>query len=161
MPVTYLDHEISQLLIERKPVPADWNSRVRLRPKRGHHERGLTLRGEAGSEFLLILRQNKVNQLDFSIILAVRVPRSNHLFRIRRYNGKSHEHTNRIEQVTFYDFHIHIATQRYQDLGTREDAFAEPTDRHADFHGALRCLISDSNFDVPQNKQGELAFGSD
>ena len=161
MPVTYLDQEVERLLRERKPVPADWNSRVRLRPKRGHHERDLTLRGEEGSEFLLILRQNKVNQLDFSIILAVRVPRSNHLFRIRRYNGKSHEHTNRIEQVTFYDFHIHSATQRYQDLGTREDAFAEPTDRYADFHGALRCLISDSNLEVPQDTQAELAFGSD
>ena len=96
MPVTYLDQEVGRLLRERKPVPADWNSRVRLRPKRGHHEGDLTLRGDVGSEFRLILRQNKFNQLDFSIILAVRVPRSNHLFRIRRYNGKSHEHTNHV-----------------------------------------------------------------
>ena len=161
MPVTYLDQEVERLLRERKRVSSDWSSRVRLRPKRGHRERDLTVSGDEGSEFRLILRQSELNPFNFSIILAVRVPQSNQLFRIRRYNGKSHEHTNRIEQVTFYDFHIHIATQRYQDLGTREDAFAEPTDRYADFHGALRCVISDSNLEVPQDTQGELAFGSD
>ena len=114
----------------------------------------------SGIEFLLILRQNKVNQLDFSIILAVRVPRSNHLFRIRRYNGKSHQHTNHIEQVTFYDFHIHIATQRYQELGTREDVYAKPNGRYADFRGALRCLIGDTNLDIPPDPQGEFLFQS-
>ena len=62
-------------------------------------------------------------------------------------------------RITFYDFHIHIATQRYQDLGTREDAFAEPTDHYADFHGALRCLISHSNLEVPQDTQGEFSLG--
>ena len=46
MPVTYLDQEVERLLRERKRVPADW---LRLRPKRGHHERDLTLRGDAGS----------------------------------------------------------------------------------------------------------------
>ena len=123
-----------------------------------HQERDLTLSGDAGSEFRLILRQNEVNPFDFSIILAVRVPRSNHLFRIRRYNGKSHEHTNHIEQVTFYDFHIHIATQRYQELGTREDAYAEPTGPYADFRGALRCLIGDTNLDIPPDPQANSCF---
>ena len=160
MPVTYSDQAVERLLRERKRVPFDWSSRFRLRPKRGHQERDLTLSGDAGSEFRLILRQNEVNPFDFSIILAVRVPRSNHLFRIRRYNGRSHEHTNHIEQVTFYDFHIHIATQRYQELGTREDAYAEPTGRYADFRGALRCLIGDTNLDIPPEPQGEFLFES-
>ena len=69
-----------------------------------------------------MLRQNKINRLDFSVILAVRVPQSNLLFRLRRYNGKSHEHTNHIEGDTFYDYHIHMATERYQEIGTRKDA---------------------------------------
>lgn len=92
----------------------------------------------------------------FSIILAIAVPRSNQLFRLRRYNGKSHEHTNHIEGDTFYDFHIHKATERYQEIGTREDAYAEPTGRYGDFHGALRCLIRDANFDVPSNAQRDF-----
>ena len=156
MAVTYLDHEIESLVREDKLVPADWRNMVRLRPKRGHDERHIDIAGDAGSEFRLILRQNRLNQLDFSVILAVRVPRSNQLFRLRRYNGRSHEHTNQIESVTFHDFHIHFATERYQELGAREDAYAEPTDRFGDFRGALQCLAVDANLKVPPEPQGDL-----
>jgi hypothetical protein len=156
MAATYSDQEIAALIQERKPLPADWRNRVRLRPKRGHEERDLELTGDGGGEFRMILRQNRINRLDFSLILAVRVPQSNQLFRLRRYNGKSHEHTNHIEDQTFYDFHIHMATERYQEIGTREDAYAEPTDRYGDFHGALRCLIDDANLEVPPEAQGQL-----
>jgi len=55
--------------------------------------------------------------LDFSIILAYCPEASNQLFRLRRYNGKSHEHTNTIEADKFYNYHIHTATERYQELG--------------------------------------------
>lgn len=153
---TYSDQEIAALVQERKPLPGDWRKRIRLRPKRGHDERDLALTGDAGSEFRLILRQNKLNPLDFSIILAVRVPQSNQIFRLRRYNGKSHEHTNHIEDETIYGFHIHMATERYQEIGTREDAYAELTDRYGDFHGALRCLIAHSNIEVPPDEQDRL-----
>lgn len=153
---TYSDAEIAALVQERKPLPADWRNRIQLRAKRGHNERELDVSGVAGSEFRLILRQNKINALDFSIILAVNVQGSNQVFRLRRYNGKSHEHTNHIEGNTFYAFHIHLATERYQELGTREDAYAEPTDRFGDFHAALRCLVVDAGFDVPPEAQGQL-----
>ena len=153
---TYSDAEIAVLLRERKPLPTDWRSRMRLRPKRGHSERDIDVTGDGENEFRLILRQNTINRLDFSIILAVAVPKSNQLFRLRRYNGKSHEHTNHIEGDTFYDFHIHEATERYQEMGTREDAYAEPTDRYGDFHEALRCLIKDANLDIPPAAQASL-----
>ena len=159
MAVTYTDGEIALLLQERKPLPPDWQRRIHLRPKRGHNEQQLQLTGDQGSEFHLILRQNKINPLDFSIILAVRVPQSNKLFRLRRHNGKSHEHTNHIEATTFYDFHIHIATERYQEIGAREDAYAEPTDRYGDFHGALHCLIEDTSLYAPPEKQRSLFEG--
>jgi hypothetical protein len=160
MAATYSDQEITRLLQERKPLPADWRNRVQLRPKRGHDERDLDLMGDAGSEFRLILRRNKINPLDFSIVLAVRAPQSNLLFRLRRYNGKSHEHTNHIEGETFYDFHIHMATERYQEIGTREDAFAKPTDRYGDFQAALQCLIQDAGVDVPPEAQRRLFEGA-
>lgn len=152
----YSDQEIEALLRERKPLPDNWRDQVRLRPKRGHQERDLEIIGNAGNQFRLILRQNRINPLDFSIILAVRVPQSNQLFRLRRYNGRSHEHTNHIEDETFYDFHIHVATERYQEFGTREDAYAEATDRYGDFHGALRCLLADAGLVVPPTVQGDL-----
>lgn len=156
MAVTYSDQEIVALFQERKPLPVDWRSTTRLRPKRGHNERDLDLVGDAGNEFRLILRQSKLNVLDFSLILAVRVLHSNQFFRLRRYNGKSHEHTNHIEDETIYGFHIHTATERYQEIGTREDAYAEPIGRYGDFHGALRCLIDDSSLEVPPEDQHTL-----
>lgn len=160
MAARFTDPEIAALVAEAKPVPHDWRYSVQLRPKRGHRERDLDLSGAAGNAFSLILRQNSINVLDFSLILTVRVPGSNQLFRLRRYNGKSHWHTNRIEGNTFYDFHIHMATERYQERGTREDAYAEPTVRYADFHAALQCLLTDTNIVMPPDPQGTL-FGED
>ena len=97
MAAAYSDSEIAALIREPKPLPDDWNTRTTLRPKRGHHERHLDVIGESGTEFRLILRQNTINRLDFSIILAVLVPQSSQVFRLCRYNGRSHEHTNHIE----------------------------------------------------------------
>lgn len=158
MSITYSDQEIALLVGERKPLPADWRKQTIPKPKRGHKEQHLDITGEVENEFRIILRQNSVNMLDFSIILAVRVPKSSLLFRLRRYNGKSHQHTNHIEKVTFHDFHIHSATERYQEFGTREDAYAEPTDRYDDFGSALDCLMEDANFRAPHEPQKDL-FG--
>ncbi len=159
MAITYSEPDIVAFVQEPKPLSADWENRIKLRPKLGHNERHLDLTGDDGNQFRLILRQNMINKLDFSVILAVRVPQSNQFFRLRRYNGKSHEHTNHIEEVTFYDFHIHFATTRYQELGTREDAFAQPTERYVDFRGAFNCLIDDANFVMPTKLQAELSLG--
>lgn len=137
-------------------MPADWRRRVRLKPKHGHDEQQVDLTGDAGNEFRLILRQSQKNPLGFSIILVVSVPYSSQLFRLRRCNGRSHVHENKIEGAEFYDFHIHMATERYQDAGTREDAYAEPTDRYDDFHGALRCMMDDANIKAPPETQGDL-----
>ena len=156
MAVIYSDREIESLVRERKPLPSNWRTRTRLQARRGNSERHLELTGDAGSEFRLILKQNTINQFNFSIILAVRVPQSHQLFRLRRCNGRSHEHTNHIEGVTSYDFHMHFATERYQALGAREDTYAEPTDRYGDFHGALQCMFRDMNFEVPDDPQGHL-----
>ena len=156
MAARFTDSEIQQLLAERKPLPEEYRKRLKLREKRGHREAELAIAGSGGTDFRLIARQNNLNALDFSVILAACPPGSNQLFRLRRHNGKSHEHTNQIEQITFYDFHIHMATERYQELGTREDAFAEVTDRYGDYESALRCLVEDCGFEVPPNPQIDL-----
>lgn len=119
MAVTYTDAEIARLLAEEKPLPADWQQRFRLSSKLGHDERELIVAGRAGSQFRVIFRKSRSNSLDFSVILGVDIPLSNRLFRLRRYNGKSHEHTNQIEGDSFYDFHIPMATERYQLRGGR------------------------------------------
>lgn len=156
MGARFSDEEIASLLNERKPLPPDYRSRIQLKDKRGHKERELDVTGVNGNQFRLVLRQNNFNQFDFSVILAVCPPNTNRVFRLRRYNGKSHEHTNNIEGSTFYDFHIHTATERYQEQGAQEDTYAEPTDSFSDFHGALARMFADCGFDIPQDRQLEL-----
>lgn len=148
MAVRYTDDEISSMLTERKPLPADWQTRIRLLSKSTHQERHLDVRGEHERVFRLILRKSLRDPMDFSVILAVREGASNRFFRLRRYNGK-HQHSNSIESETFRDFHIHIATERYQRIGAREDHYARPTDRYGDYDKALKCLMKDANFEPP------------
>jgi hypothetical protein len=160
MPVRLTDVEMARLVAERKVLPDDYRRRLQARAKRGHKEQELDVRGTEGSEFRLILRQSMRNALDFSVILAYLPPRTNQIFRLRRYNGKSHEHTNVIEGETFYDFHIHVATERYQGLGMREDSFAEVTERFGDYDGAIRAVLTDCGFQAPLGEQGVL-FGEE
>jgi hypothetical protein len=150
------DAEIAALIAESKPLPDDYQSRIQTRPKRGHRERELDIDGANGSKFRLILRQSSFNSLDFSVILAWVPPQSSTHYRLCRYNGKSHEHSNTLDTQRFYDFHVHHATERYQQSGLREDSFAEPTTRYQDFRGALRCLIQDCGFQLPANQQPNL-----
>lgn len=156
MAINLTDTEIAALLAETKVLPDDYRGRMQTRPKRGHREREVEMNGANGSAFRLILRQSSFNPLDFSVILAWVPPQSTTSFRLCRYNGKSHEHTNTLESERFYDFHIHRATERYQQSGLREDSFAEPTDRYQDFAGALRTMIQDCEFRLPPHDQPEL-----
>ena len=158
MAARFSDQEITDLIYERKPLARDLLSSVQFKPKLGHKEYGLDVKGDRGSNFRLILRESNSNQLDFSVILGVLPTNTNQLFRLRRYNGRSHEHRNAIEGERFYDFHIHTATGRYQDFGAREDWYAEPTDRFGNIHTALQCMISDCNFDVPENPEPSLPW---
>ncbi len=156
MAVSLTDTEIAALIAEVKSLPDDYPQRIQTRPKRGHRERELDVLGENGSTFRVILRQSSFNPLDFSVILAWLPPQSTSAFRLCRYNGRSHEHSNTLEAQRFYDFHVHRATERYQRSGLREDSFAEPTIRYQDFAGALRCLIQDCGFRMPANHQSGL-----
>ena len=141
---------------ESKRLPAGFREAIRFRQKGASDEYDAALTGESGTTFQVRLRRSRVNQLDFSVILAVCPPGSNAVFRLRRYNGKSHEHTNRIERRRFLDFHIHQATERYQRLGQKEDGYAEPTDRYAELWGAWDCLLADCAFETDEGPQGRL-----
>lgn len=156
MAAKYSDQEIEMFINERKSLPDDYKSKIKLKEKRGHKEQELNVEGENGNKFRLILRQGNINPMDFSIILVLCPPDTTQSFRLRRYNGKSHEHTNSIEGNTFYNFHIHMATERYQELGTREDTYAEPVDSFDEFQSALSSMLNDCGFDVPQEPQQAL-----
>jgi hypothetical protein len=129
---------------------------LQLKDKRGHREREFDVAGARGSRFRVLLRQSASNVLDFSVILLFLPKGTNLAFRLRRYNGKSHEHGNRIERDKFYAFHVHTATERYQDVGMSEDSYAEPTDRFCDLGSAIECLRRDCAFLVEGGQQPGL-----
>jgi hypothetical protein len=66
------------------------------------------------------------------------------------------QHLINIIEKTFYDFHIHQATTRYQESGSNEDSYAEPTDLFSDFNQALSCMLKDCGIQVPVEPQGRL-----
>ena len=150
------DQQIAGLLAERKVLPADFRLRLQMKAKRGHREQDLDVVGDGGNRFRLILRQSLFDPVSFSVILGLCIPKTNVIFRLRRYNGKSHPHTNPLERQNFYAFHIHTATERYQKVGFDEEVYAEPTDRFSDFHGAIQCMLDDCGFDASADPQTAL-----
>ncbi len=154
MSITYTDEQIETLIREPKQLPKDYRAHLALREKRGHREQNYVLRGQEENEFQIILRQSRSNPLNFSVILAVIVPGTNRVFRLRRYNSRTHAHSNHLEKHKFaYLCHIHQATARYQEAGSDEESFAESTDRFSDLDGALDCMLKDCGFILPEGDQ--------
>ncbi len=156
MTIRYTDQEIGELIQERKSLPTDWRNQFVTRIRRSNEERHLDLIGDMGNKFRIIIRQNQFNESSFSVILGVHDPLLNQLFRLRRYNGNDHIHTNEIEKVKVQGFHIHFATARYQRRGLREDDYAEATNRYKNVNGAFECLIADANLEDISEIKNEL-----
>jgi hypothetical protein len=144
------DSEVYALIIEAKAIPDGLCPLTRQIERNHHRRREFEVTGGAGSSFVLSTRQSTLNTLDFSVILGYKMPGINTIFRLRRYNGKSHYHTNAIEGNGFRDFHKHTATERYQKRGgLKEDHFAEIDKRYWDLESAVRCLLEDCGFQSP------------
>ena len=157
MNIDYTDSEIQALIAEEKVLPTGFfHTLINLKPVNKHVESKLSIVGSNGNHFVVILRKNRINSLDLSVILSVEKPNSNQVFILRRYNGKSHPHTNRIEGNRFYNFHIHEATERYQLRGMNPEGYAYETDRYNNFEEAILCLLSDCGFKKPDSDQPEL-----
>jgi hypothetical protein len=150
MDIKYTDQQIAELINERKVLPDDW--RIQL-----DKNDSLYIIGERGNRFRIITNLNKKYPSDFSVILAVVNPKKGADFRIRRYNGMhKRPHNNKIEKQKIYGYHIHSATERYQERGYDEEAYAEKTDRYNNLKGALHCLIQDANFELPAQLELKL-----
>lgn len=165
MPRTLTDDEIDSLVAESKPLPKHWTTRLRPHTKsnRQHAERDLEIQGEAENKFRIIMRQNAINPLDFSIILTFK-DKDGSEFVLRRYNGKhASQHTNRLEKArrepnsSFRNtFHIHKATQRYQEEGLPIDGYAEKTTDYASFDTALQAFVRSNGIVLPEDDQLSL-----
>lgn len=165
MPRVLTDQEIEDLIREPKPLPANWQTRLRPRPKTRYQydERQLEVVSEAGRHFRIIARRNRQNQLDFSIILFFEDADGSE-YNLIRYNGKhSSRHTNRWEKYRGLpssrfdpDFHIHRATERYQRDGYAIDGYAEVTGAYGDFGSAMEAFLDACGFQRADSSQQRL-----
>ncbi len=153
MVIKFSDNQIDALIKEPKSLVDNFRDLKILKSRKGHKENEIKINGQNNNQFKIVLLQSSINPLDFSIILGVYSAQSNQLFRLRRYNGKSHEHSNKIEKIKFFSFHIHTATERYQKIGAKEDTFAETTSRYSDFNSAVDCLVEDCGIIKPDDSQ--------
>ncbi len=158
MPRVLTDAEIEGLLAERKTLPPNWQSRLAVRPKadQTHTQRELDVLGDQGRAFRLILRQNTLNPLDFSLVLVFVDADRTH-YRLIRFNGRHpSQHTNKWEKArnlpnsAFRNrFHVHRATERYQNEGLETDGYAEVTDEYDSFESALRLFVRSNGLIAP------------
>jgi len=103
----------------------------------GHRQQSYTAESEDGGVYLIYLRQNDDDPMDFSCGVALILP-SKRPMSLIRYNGPSHRHGD-----IAYRSHIHRATAHALLEGKRADSFAEKTDRYDTLDAAFRCLIHD------------------
>lgn len=147
--IKYTEKQIEQLILEPKKPLSD-KIKPRLKSKGAHEEQDIDLIGHSGNRFRLMVRKSKINPLDFSVILAYCPSETSKDFRLCRYNGR-HQHTNKIERTSLLDYHIHKATERYQEIGAKEEAYAETTDRYSDSDTALNCILKDCYISLSNN----------
>ena len=55
-----------------------------------------------------------------------------------------------------YVHNICLATEQYQDLGTREDAYAGPPTATTIFQGGVKCLIDEAKIALLRSTQLDL-----
>ena len=149
---TITDDEIEEYLQERNVLP---QYRINLREVKGHYRARFSITGDKGHRFKVDIRQNKRNPLDFSVILSIFI--QNNPFILKRYNGNHPSpHFNKIEKEKITGFHIHEATQRYQEKGFYAECYAKPTQRYNDWKTALEIMFSDNNITKLDENQAQL-----
>lgn len=148
MGYTISDEKIKKLIDDVKPIThkVTRNIQFKNRSDRKHQMWEHTLRSKSGNVFHIKIRQNIVNKLDFSVILMYE-DYDKTLYILKRYNGK-HTHKNQIEKNKFRDFHIHTATERYQEKGYDIEGYAEVTNEFSDWRGAINKMLKDCNFEL-------------
>lgn len=154
------DSTIAQLLTMPKVVA---NPGARWKDQKGSKQRTYRVESSSGDHhFTLFLRQNLRIRENFSCGLYY-LHASGEKVTLTRYNGCDHPHYNPVEGSGFRgECHIHRATERYMELGRKEEHFAEPTRRYMDLGGALRALLEDCNISgipLPEPPADEQQLG--
>lgn len=136
--------EIEALIKEKKTLKTELSPS--FKKGRSSQRFEYVLEGEEGNKFKIVIRVSNFNPSDFSVILCAKI--GGKWFRLRRYNGDSHIHTNKLENEKVSGCHIHYATQRYQENGFREENYAKSTEKYSDWKRALSVMLKETNFQM-------------
>ncbi len=153
----FTDEQIAALLSEGKPYERSKLSTSHMASVEAYYRSSIEIRGVSGTRFVVFLRRSILDRFNFSAILGVKPEGQSEPFLLRRYNGRSHPHSNPIEGDTFFDYHIHTATERYQRMGRKPEMYAVPTDRYQNLEAAVLCMIEDCGF-VSDDDGSELTL---
>lgn len=136
----YTEADIARLRSMPKRVSnpgAQWSEKPRARPSHRQRNYQAVGRQDETARFSVYLRQNLIDDNDFSCGIAY-LPPGGAALTLARYNGPSHVHGD-----IAYRPHIHRATENAIAAGRKPESDAEETDRYRTLEGALACLIGD------------------
>lgn len=144
MPSILGDIRINQLIKERKSIPRS-PSKFKRKIVGGHYRLGTSIISLSGEKYYLYCNESIDDPAEFSVGLGYEKRDVNKLFLLHRYNAPDYPgHENPIEEEIIDGFHIHIATERYQKFGKKqEEKYATATTRFNDSESALACLLTD------------------
>ncbi len=163
--VRLTDQQISELIAEIKQLPSGFRQTLlqKMKEKGVHRQSEVRVDGRQGHVFYITVRQSILNPLDFSVILSCELQEKPDVsrektgrFHLRRYNGKSHLHTNKLDGDRFRDFHVHYATERYQAAGYAEESYAQPAESYSSLGDALQRLIEECHCELPPDEPPPL-----
>lgn len=154
--IDYTNDEIERMVALPKPVPPGGIPGPRASQVGKRYESKLTIHAH-GLEFLVWTRQLVDYPRSFCAGLTV-IREGEDNFQLRRYDGKYDSHVNHIEKEEFYDYHIHMATERYQQSPHNEDHYARPTAEYDSLGGAVRLMHEDCNIFEVQSGQLSLLW---
>ena len=155
MEIRYNDGEIAAFISEPKQLPDNYMKILLPDAEKCQNQRTVDITGNNGYVFRIFVKKHHKYEENFSIGFGVKRNNSKDIFILKRYNCKQ-QHTNFLESETIFGYHIHTATQRYQEIGRKSEGYAEQTTRYNNALGALKCLIADCNFKKPPVDQYEL-----
>lgn len=157
--VYFTDDQIAAMLRVPKGLAAD--SEIQLRPKA--HKNGVVqlqgaidVPGDDERTYRILVRCGRHKSDNFSVILCVLgSPTHDGEFRLRRYNGNNHEHTNELERDTIsFQYHMHTATERYQmHVPEKPDGYAVQRSGFTDYWEALKIMFEECGFVQPPGAQ--------
>ncbi|MDD3673475.1 MAG: hypothetical protein PHG70_08160 [Synergistaceae bacterium] len=152
------DAELQKLIDTPKKMSTKGLKKLLERKVENAYKRSdIELSSETEHSFYLRIRESLDDPTDYSAILSVKL-KSGETFNLVRCNGSSHSHKNRIEKTKLFGTHIHVATERYIEMGYQSEAFAEESAEYNNINEAIECLMKITNITYKQTDENATLF---